>query len=104
MVQLLGYVKIVVFVKDQPTRAAELTFPGPGSAPLVKEVARLIENGYAVEPLIGNVGVTLLVQRDGSGPGELPVSIAEAAEVPDELLIHCDHADPLTGLEFISSV
>src|SRR5215471_18554279 len=78
----------------------KLTVTASGCAPIAQEGAVLIEDGDAVEPLVGDVHVFLAIEGQASGPDELPRLIAGAADIGHKLFIARHRSDgelPHTG-------
>src|SRR5262249_7229632 len=80
-----------------PAPFPQLTAPSARGAPLPKEGAFFVEDGNAVQPLVANIDIPILVQGDGSRPGELAIAFATGAELRDVLLVERDRrdADPI---------
>src|SRR5687768_5117753 len=87
MVAAVNNVQGVLRVYGDPRGAIELTVTASSRAPATQEVAVLIEDGDAVEPLIGDVHVFLAIKRYASGPDQLPRAIARFGEIAHHLLI-----------------
>src|SRR5262245_23548398 len=77
----------ILWVNGNPRGAIELTVIASSGPPIAQELAILIEDGDAVEPLIGDVHVFLAIQRDTRGPDQLPRAFSGLREVAHRLLI-----------------
>ena len=85
---------VVVGIKSQAGRSAELAFPISGLAPGAEQVAVGVENGNAVEPLVSDINPFVLIQSDGGKPGKLTLLIAASPELADEVLVYRCLGDP----------
>src|SRR5262245_32907006 len=93
MVAAVHDIQDILCVDGDPRRTVEFTVIAPSCPPFAQEVAILIEDGDAVEPLIGDVDVVLAIQRNARGPYQLPRPITGAGEIGHELLIARHRSD-----------
>src|SRR5262249_32681779 len=77
----------------QPCRLVQFAVSRAWLAPFTQEGAVFIEDGNAVQPLIGDIDIAILVQDDGGRPGELAIAFATGAKLSDVLLVERDHRD-----------
>src|SRR5215475_4281704 len=87
MVTAINDIQDILLVNSDPRGAIELTVTAPSRAPATQEGAVLIEDGDAVEPLVGDVDIFLAIQRNAGGPDHLTRTIARAGEIAHRLLI-----------------
>ena len=97
IVALFGDIQLLVGVEDQSGGRAEPSWFRAADTPLAEEVLLLdvgavefnvgVEDGYAVEPLVGNVCESVAVDGYGGGPDESTVGLAVAAELSDFVLV-----------------
>src|SRR5262249_31358159 len=84
MVAAVDHVEVCVLIAGQTGRSIELSWRRPSSAPRRHEVAVGVEHHNTVQPIIGNVGIPVLVQRHRVQPHTLPRAGAAAAEFPKD--------------------
>src|SRR5262249_48065364 len=81
VVAAINDIQDVLLVDSNPRGAIELTVTAPSRAPVAQIVAVLIEDGDAVEPLVGNVHVFLAIEGYAGGPDHFPRTIASTGEI-----------------------
>src|SRR5262249_61867779 len=78
MVAAVNDIQDILRVDGDPRGAVELTVIVPSRAPVPQEIAIPIEDGDAVEPLVGDVHAFLAIERDASRPNQLPRAVSAA--------------------------
>ena len=103
VVQAVHHVQVVFLVEVNAGGVIQLTIASAGSTPLAYPATVLGKDGYAVQPLVGDVHVVLAVQGYPRRPHEAPVGhvallVADVgyplAEVPDVLFVGGEHGHP----------
>src|SRR5262245_41921882 len=87
MIAAVNNIQDILLVDGNPRGAIELTVTAPSRAPATQEVAILIEDRDAVEPLVGDVDIFLAIQRNAGRPDHLPRALARAGEIAHRFLI-----------------
>ena len=114
MVALLCDVQVLVGVESEARRSAKLSRIGAAAAPLAQEILLLdiravefnggVEDGNAVEPLVGDVGKAGAVDRYGGGPDESAVGLAFAAELAYLILVDGNLVDSENPVAVVTPV
>ena len=87
MVEAIHNVEIVLGVHGDTGWPVELAVSVPVFPPPLGELPVIVEDGNAVQPLIGDVDVLLAVQGDAHRPYQLSFRVAVASELADPLLV-----------------
>src|SRR5262245_3643283 len=87
MITAINDIQHILLVDGDPRGTIELPVTTPSRAPATQEVAVLIEDGDAIEPLVSNVHIFLAIQRNTGRPDHLARRLAGAGEIAHRLLI-----------------
>src|SRR5262249_3035487 len=89
MVTTVGYQEMLVAIKGEAGRPVKLTVPSALLAPLRQKGALLVEDGNALQGLVGDIDVLIGIQCNGDGPHELSIPSAAGTKIAAVLLRHC---------------
>src|SRR5262245_40466268 len=92
VVTAIGHVHAAVGDR-QPCRLVQFAISRARLAPFAQEGAIFVEDRNAVQPLVGDVDIPILIQGNGGRPHELAVAFATGAKLSDVLLIERDYRD-----------
>src|SRR5262245_19374124 len=87
MVAAVDDIQDILRVDGNPRGSIELTVTASRRTPIAPEVAVLIEDRDAVEPLVRNVNILVTIKRQAGGPDKLPRAIARAADIGHKFFI-----------------
>jgi lysophospholipid acyltransferase (LPLAT)-like uncharacterized protein len=100
VIAMIHHEQMTITVEQQTRRPIELTVTAAFAAPTAGDLAVAIEDGNALQKIIGEIQVVVAVQSQGSGPNHLPFCLAIFADLAEELVsqIHHLNADNIQGL------